>query len=245
MHTKRPPYPLGLNVPTVSSVRNALEGPRSFVGHRTVNSPSNLEEPVTSNESGTGASMYGNDEEFKQPHWLIRARGFNVKKWYEENEVVGTGGINLPKEAKLRTGQYLYRFASSETSIDTKLGGGWWLEFEEFKKIENFANDNGYRLKDAARNMLALPYDWSKVDLLVRALLIVPLRAYRGYGKVAKGGDGAADKGTLYIPTQHIKIYQLYIPGLYIHVEPPDPPRRPPHLYSKVFEKSPEISPLR
>lgn len=61
----------------------------------------------------------------------------------------------------LRTGNYYYRFASSDSPHEAKFGGGWWLDFENYKKIEAFAPQHGYSIRDAARLMLALPYDWT------------------------------------------------------------------------------------
>lgn len=68
--------------------------------------------------------------------------------------------------------------------------------------------------------MLSIPWEWSKVDKLVYAILEKPLDAYAGKGKPAESKDvGEAgahpnDKGTTYIPPEHLEIKQLYIPGL-------------------------------
>ena len=161
----------------------------------------------------TGAA---NALEFDQPHWRVIALGFDTEKWFNDGQAVGTGGILMPQPTRLPSGQYYYRFANSLSSRSAQRGGGWWIEYEAFKKIEKFAVDNGYRLKDAARLVLALPYDWTKVDLLVKARLRLPLRAYTGLGKFAEGKPGGPDKGTKWIPTQHQKVRQLYIPGLLV-----------------------------
>jgi hypothetical protein len=179
-----------------------------------------------------------NAKEFEQPHWKVRARGFDTDSWYGSGQAMGTGGITLPQPTRLPAGQYYYRFASSTSSRSTQLGGAWWIDFEAFKTVERFAGQNGYRLKDAARLMLALPYDWTKVDLRVRALLTVPLRAYTGVGKPAQGNEGGADKGTSWIPTQHVRVRQLYIPGLFVQ-------GRKEQLFETVFNQPVEVTPLR
>ena len=179
-----------------------------------------------------------NAEEFEQPHWRVIAQGFDTESWFEEGTAVGTGGIAMPQPTRLPSGQYYYRFASSSSSKPAQLGGGWWIDYEAFRTIKEFASDNGYRLKDAARLMLALPYDWTKVDVLIRALLKVPLRAYTGAGKTAQGKPGGADRGTKWIPTQHIKVRQIYIPGLFVK-------GRTQQLYETVFEQPPTITALR
>jgi hypothetical protein len=95
--------------------------------------------------------------------------------------------------------------------------------------------------------MLALPYAWTRVDLLVRALLREPLRAYTGLGKPAQaavkpaapGSPAAlgADRGTRWIPTQHVAVRQLYVPGLYLTVDGKA-------LYETVFNQPVEVSRL-
>lgn len=169
---------------------------------------------------------------FHQPHWRVIAQGFQTETWFNEGQAIGTGGILNPKPIDLRTGQYYYRFASSNSSREAQFGGGWWLDYENYKKIEDFSKRNGYHIRDAARLMLALPYAWTRVDLMVKALLTLPVMAYAGEGKLAKGSMEGPDKGTAWIPTQHIKVCQLYIPGLFVKGSRPRD-----QLYEKVFMK--------
>jgi len=190
---------------------------------------------MTSSQSYAGV---GNAHEFQQPHWRVIAQGFDTEKWFEDDQAVGTGGISMPQPTRLASGQYYYRFASSSSSRSAQLGGGWWIDFEAFRTIHSFASANGYRIKEAARLILALPYAWTKLDLQVKALLTVPLRAYTGLGKPARGAVGGADRGTQWIPPEHIKIRQLYIPGLFVR-------GRQQQLYETVFSQPPEVTPLR
>jgi hypothetical protein len=165
---------------------------------------------------------------FEEPHWLVIARGKEVERWFEDNQVVGTGGILMPQPVHLAIGQRYYRFASSTSSEAAQAGGGWWIEYASFKAIESFAHSHGYTLSDSARLFLALPYAWSRVDRLVSAFLHVPLKAYRGYGSTAAGSGEGKDKGTRWTPLQHQRVAQLYIPGLYIE-------GRRPQLYKQAF----------
>jgi len=184
-----------------------------------------------------GATTALNATEFDQPHWKIIAQGLDTEKWFNEGQGAGTGGILMPQPTRVPAGHYYYRFASSASPKSAQLGGGWWIDFENFTVISRFAQSNGYRLREAARLMLALPYDWSKVDLLVKALLRSPLRAYTGEGKPAQGGIKGADRGTRWIPTQHIKVRQLYIPGLYVT-------GRTEQIYQKAFQQPAEVTKL-
>jgi hypothetical protein len=178
-----------------------------------------------------------NAKEFDQPHWRVIAQGFDTERWFNDGQGVGNGGILMPQPTRLPSGQYYYRFASSSSPRAAQVGGGWWLDYEGFHAIDQFASQHGYRLKEAARLILALPYSWTKVDLCVKALLRSPLRAYTGLGKPALGPKGGADRGTRWIPTQHIKVRQLYIPGLFVA-------GRPLQLWETVFD-SPQFTTLR
>ena len=171
-----------------------------------------------------------NEHCFSEPHWRVIAQGFQTEDWFEDGQAVGTGGILRPQPTHLRTGHYYYRFASSTSSRDAQLGGGWWLDFENYSRIASFARNNGYSIRDAARLMLALPYAWTKVDVRIKALLALPMKAYIGEGKPAQGSKDGADKGTVWVPTQHVKVLQLYIPGLFIKG-----PRVRAQLYERAF----------
>ena len=151
---------------------------------------------------------------FSQAHWRVIAQGFDTEKWFADSQAVGTGGILMPEPENLRVGQKYFRFASSTSSREAQLGGGWWLDYENFATIRRFSNEQNVTLTDAARLFLALPYVWTRVDRLVSAILDVPLRAYAGRGKVARAS------GQKWIPVQHLKVKQLYIPGLYKHGAP-------------------------
>lgn len=166
---------------------------------------------------------------FSQPHWRQIARGFDVESWFNDGQAKGTGGIPVPREMNLAVKHRYYRFASSTSPREAQIGGGWWIEFEHFRTIEQFAVRNGYSLSESARLHLALPYSWTRVDRLVSAFLEVPLRAFCGKGGVAHGGaSDLRDANTSWIPLQHGNVIQLYIPGLYVK-------GRPEQLYERAF----------
>ena len=167
--------------------------------------------PSTAPSAGPTAA---NATAFDQPHWRVIARGLDTERWFNDGQGVGTGGIANPQPTRLPAGHYYYRFASSSSPRAAQLGGGWWIDFENFALVRTFAQAHGYTLHEAARLMLALPYAWTRVDLLVRALLVQPLRAWSGAGKPAQAPPGGADRGTRWIPTQHVRVRQLYVPGL-------------------------------
>jgi hypothetical protein len=151
-----------------------------------------------------------NDAHF-DAHALQRARGAasTGSGWVETN-----GGILNPLRVRVRPGQYLYRFASSSTPHPFRPRGCWWVEYEVATKIARFVREQHATPRDAARYFLALPWSWTKVDRLVRALLVAEIDAYRGEGKPAAGVQDR-DAGTRFIPPQHIQeLFQLFIPGM-------------------------------
>lgn len=152
---------------------------------------------------------------FSEPHWRVIASGFSTESWFGDGQVVGTGGILNPMRTHLRVGQRYYRFASSTSGLRGQVGGGWWIEYAHFAVIKDFAAQHGYQLGDAARLFLALPYEWTRVDRLVSAILEVPLDAYVGHGKVAQSTKrDPRDRESKWVPVQHQPVAQLYVPGL-------------------------------
>lgn len=182
-----------------------------------------------------------NAELFDQPQWQVIACGFDTERWFNDGQAVGTGGILMPQPTRLLAGHFYYRFASSRSSAEAQLGGGWWLDYEGFRTVSAFAAEHGYRLKDAARLMLALPYAWTAVDLLIKALLLQPLRAYTGLGKPAQGPQNGPDRGTRWIPTQYQSVRQIYIPGLFV---PGPRSASKQQLYRTVFQQPVTVTSL-
>lgn len=105
-----------------------------------------------------------NAEACAQPHWRVIAAGFDTERWFNDDQAVGTHRIVNPQPTRLAAGQYYCRFASRTSARATQLGGGWWVEFENFAHIRRFAQDKRYHLRDAARLMLALPCAWAKAS---------------------------------------------------------------------------------
>ncbi len=150
---------------------------------------------------------------FSQPHWLLTARGLRPEPWFEQGVASGTGGILMPKPISLSVGHRYYRFASSTTARDSQVGGGWWIDYENFRLIEDYARQFDYSLTESARLFLSLPVEWTRVDRLVSAILEQPLKAYAGEGKPVRSGGDSPDAN--WTPMQHRKAKQMFIPGLY------------------------------
>lgn len=142
------------------------------------------------------------------------------------------GGIFNPRRVHLRAGQRLYRFCDSKRAardLEGEACGGWWLEYEVFSRLVDFARDNSHiqeyagrfgqnALSYAAKLFLAVPYELGDSGVVVTVDLVRQLDAFRGVGNDYRLGgsdprDGAAD----YRPLPGREIWQLCIPAFREH----------------------------
>lgn len=146
---------------------------------------------------------------------------FSQAKWANQ-EVMSQGyhkaleGMSMVRQQELPLGQVLYRFIdTSAGSPESGASGPWWLEYEYFMKIKQFALQHGYSLSYAARLFVAILYEYNEVNGFVRAEVIQPLGCWKGRGKqVRSAGKDSRDLPTM-TPMQSIhEIYQLYVPGI-------------------------------
>lgn len=166
-------------------------------------------------------------EGVERERWLLIARGMRphyqpVKgrsgfepELDEAGLAIRSGGMSMPSECRLPLGQYYYRFMGTVAHNVgvAKVGeaaffGNWWIEGQTLAAIRRHARAVG-DLAEAAKYFLALPYEWGDHGRLVRALLLKPLRAWRGKGLPAHD----AVSRTRFIPPQHVEVAQLFIPG--------------------------------
>ena len=72
-----------------------------------------------------------------------------------------------PEQQDLRVGQKYCRFASSTSSREAQLGGGWCLTTRISQRSADLPASRTSTWPYAARLFLALPYAWTRVDGLV------------------------------------------------------------------------------
>jgi hypothetical protein len=89
-----------------------------------------------------------------------------------------------PHEYPINSRTVLYRFIDDTRAAPIAgADGPWWFEFEHFQAIKHFALRYGYRLGYAVRLFASILYEWSEVNAVVRAEVIVPVVAWKGKGK--------------------------------------------------------------
>jgi len=167
-----------------------------------------------------------NEAAFSQPHWLLRAKGFNTEDWYGRPQrgtaVERNGGIENPNRTRLYTRNCVYyRFADSNArSDDAKQGGGWWLDYEQLEKVMSGCAATGMNLSQMARHYLAVPWEWSQADIVISAVFQQPMDAYEGRGRPVEItgrylGRNAVDAGQGYSGNRNV--IQLFIPDMRSH----------------------------
>jgi hypothetical protein len=120
-------------------------------------------------------------------------------------------GIYGLSQTTLSAGLPLYRFGNT-TRKEASLTGPWWLGFSPFEGVVAYAKARNEPLSLVARECLAIDWDWSKVDLLVRVLVKQGLSAWSGTPKTQFIRPEGEAPNRRWEPDR--RITQLYIPGL-------------------------------
>jgi hypothetical protein len=129
-------------------------------------------------------------------------------------------GIIDPQPTVIDKG-LIFRYGASLENAKT---GAWWLDANQYQRVEAWAKANGLAVPLAARFLSGVLHEWGKssimksnMRILVRATVKKPLRAYMG---IAKDQDHADKNGRVQETMRPVSastgfaIVQLFIPGL-------------------------------
>jgi len=175
---------------------------------------------------------------------LAQAEGRQINRSKDRHDVDGrirydippNGGIVNPKREHLKVGQYYIRFFSKSLPYKSKVGGGWWNDFDTVNNMyqrylatgpnENVRYEGQKRdcsARSTLREWMALTFEWNEIEEFVVAQLWARMDAYTGAGRTAEGsGSHQGDKRAFgYAPhlANHFTIKQLFIPELWKHHE--------------------------
>ena len=114
----------------------------------------------------------------------------------------------------IQPGMPVYRFGDS-IRPDAQLTGGWWVGYSPFESLKQYAQRRKQTLSAAARQCLAVDFQWSTLDVLHTVILKTPLSAWAGTPRTQRIRRANSDRR--WEPDREIT--QLYIPGL----DQPDP----------------------
>jgi hypothetical protein len=171
------------------------------------------------------------------PYWRSIAEGFPANKrrlakgpdgtrWEFEPDVDGyvpqNGGMESPQETKLSPGTYFRFFGTIPHNLhgaDGGMSGGWWIDYENLEKVQNFANKCNYSPAQAAAMLLIIPKEWHDCGYLGLALLHKQMKAFVGRGKPAAGGISPASPmrdpsiNPVMMSPAHLDVKQYFVPG--------------------------------
>ncbi len=140
-----------------------------------------------------GETMFANQRFFDAPGVALIAagqgsyRGPNSPIYGADGSIVAyttNGGIEYPTRYEVPVGTRLMRFGRNILA-DLVLQGDWWLDEVELNKVVAFAAHRRIGVSAAIRLLCAVPSEWSSLDIMVQAVTLEPLLAYRGPGNSA------------------------------------------------------------
>ena len=121
-------------------------------------------------------------------------------------------GILRPEPEKLKVGRAYYRIGHSHDraglpiSDDRNLASGWWLEYDAYRGILDFAQVAGVSATVVARVRCAVAPAFGQSNRVYRAELNAGLRVFIGAGRPIES------EGHIFFPPGDIK--QIFIPGM-------------------------------
>jgi hypothetical protein len=160
------------------------------------------------------------------PSRLDPVQGPDGARWQFKLDIDGftlkNGGMLSPQETKLAPGYYFRFFGTINHNLYGVAGGmsgGWWIDYENLKKITKFANDTGYSLAKSAQLLLIIPNEWQDCGYLGCAKLHNQMKAFVGRGAPATGSLSPANKlrQVQQIPVtggvSYLDMKQYFVPG--------------------------------
>ena len=121
-------------------------------------------------------------------------------------------GLLTLTDTTLLPGIEINRFANTKRP-DLYFTGPWWISFSPYEALKKYARFRNQSLSLAARTCLAIDWEWSNVDVLVKAVIKEPLSAWSGTPKTQTPKRDRRYTGMRWVPDRDIT--QLFIPGLW------------------------------
>jgi hypothetical protein len=122
-----------------------------------------------------------------------------------------TRGLMNVVEVKVLPAMELYRFANA-AKLSSWYAASWWFGKSAYDALAQSAKSSKESLSSVARRCLAVPAEWSTMDVLISVRVIKPLSAWSGTPRTLRLKDARGRYGTRLEPDRAIT--QLYIPGL-------------------------------
>lgn len=160
---------------------------------------------------------------FDKPEARLEASGANLRSPRSaivspNGEVlmhITNGGIINPRRKALPAGTRMVRLGGSGLP-HIAVAGNWWLEWQQYKLVEAFADRRGLPMPVAMRLLACVPPEWNEMTVVLQARLKVAVLAYAGNSAPVYDRDQRTGTSTYLSGSDGAggAIEQLYIPGL-------------------------------
>lgn len=150
-----------------------------------------------------------------------------------EERAAAESGMSSVVDAMVLPGMQIYRFGNAADDARW-YSGAWWFGRSVHDALLQVARRDRVSLTQAARVALAVPLEWSRMDVLLYAKVVKPLAVWSGTPRTIRPGATAygsliSPDGTVLVPAGRRPIEghhglfrydpdrsmtQLYIPGL-------------------------------
>ena len=128
----------------------------------------------------------------------------------QEWEEAARGMSNLV-DVKILPAMEIYRFATA-ANLHTWYAASWWFGRSAYDALVQSASSSRESLSGVARRCLAVPEEWSSMDVLIAVRVLQPLSAWSGTPRTQRLKDDGGHYASRMEPDRSIT--QLYIPGL-------------------------------
>jgi hypothetical protein len=99
-------------------------------------------------------------------------------------------GLRSPQVVTLNAGQGLFRFSSTSSPQHLWAAGPWWMYEHDYQKIvaeyqlsRARHGEDGLTLGYLGRAAMAVKQSWSKMDVVVKAIVSQDIKAFAGLGR--------------------------------------------------------------
>ncbi len=148
--------------------------------------------------------------------------GLDLKLLSEKEQRRILAGMRSPKVEPLHVGQILYHFGSTEGNRKGHgvvavppprwAAGPWWFHERDYRRIYAEYLDSQLSLGLVGRSALAIQQSYSRVDVLVEAVVVKEINAFTGDGRPQH--REMAPNGMFFTLPGWPGIMQIYIPNI-------------------------------
>lgn len=130
-----------------------------------------------------------------------------------------TSGMRSPRVVTLHAGDVVFRFASTQSPNESWAAGPWWATEMDYRKVisehtrsQHEHGDDGFSLGYVGRTAFAVQPSWSKMDIVVKAIVLNDIKAFAGRGQ--RQHREVLPNGMHLTLSGWAEVDQIFIPGI-------------------------------